>query len=577
MAEIGQAASQRSRMVVAVVLAVGVACGPPPEDHASTSEAVRAKSCQTPGGPCDDGNPCTYGDTCSHNRTCIGTPYSCDDGNVCTNDACDGSGGCTFANNTASCSDGNACTSGDVCSAGACSGIAYNCDDGNACTQDACDNAGGCTHTLVANCGSCTGTSCSSGLAAPTLSVRRVVTGGFAFEISWTDNSTTADGFRVERTFDMGSTWAELWKVPSDTTRGYDGSVPVEQVACYRVFAFNAQGDSPPSETGCAAIPAAPTNLAVATVGGGIELTWIDNSALEDGYDVARSDSKYITPYAVLAHLSPDATSYRDDTAASDHTYYYFVYATRDGGLSGESNLVTGVLATFAPSAPTGVQARPSSSTAVEILWSDDSTNEAGFRVERSTEGGASWTTVGTLWFAPYVEGQFVDAGRTPEAGVCYRAIAYNDAGESPPSPLACATPPAAPTDLTATSVSGGILITWTDNSAVEDGYIVYLSSGYEGGAWDGVVANSTSYLDTGLVSGVSGYAVAASKDGGWSDFIWIASPWPPSSCANGIRDYDEGDVDCGGSCDTKCASGKHCWTDWDCASGVCMTGDVCQ
>ncbi len=48
------------------------------------------------------------------------------------------------------------------------------------------------------------------------------------------------------------------------------------------------------------------------------------------------------------------------------------------------------------------------------------------------------------------------------------------------------------------------------------------------------------------------------------------------SSCGDGAWDSDEGDIDCGGSCPAKCASGQHCWTTWDCASGVCV-GDVCQ
>lgn len=146
--------------------------------------------------------------------------------------------------------------------------------------------------------------------------------------------------------------------------------------------------------------------------------------------------------------------------------------ATRDGGSSAYSSFAAGAVATFAPSAPARVQARPSASTAVDIQWSDDSTNEAGFRVERSTDGGPRWATVGTPWFAAYAAGQFVDAGRTPEAAVCYRVIAYNDAGESPPSPVACTTPPAAPSNLTLASLSGGVLLTWSDNSTNEDGYL---------------------------------------------------------------------------------------------------------
>lgn len=42
------------------------------------------------------------------------------------------------------------------------------------------------------------------------------------------------------------------------------------------------------------------------------------------------------------------------------------------------------------------------------------------------------------------------------------------------------------------------------------------------------------------------------------------------STVADGIKDGDETDVDCGGSSPTKCASGKACLVAADCASGVC-------
>jgi hypothetical protein len=43
----------------------------------------------------------------------------------------------------------------------------------------------------------------------------------------------------------------------------------------------------------------------------------------------------------------------------------------------------------------------------------------------------------------------------------------------------------------------------------------------------------------------------------------------PQPTCTDGVRDGLETDVDCGWNC-AKCATGKHCWTDADCASGTC-------
>jgi hypothetical protein len=63
---------------------------------------------------------------------------------------------------------------------------------------------------------------------------------------------------------------------------------------------------------------------------------------------------------------------------------------------------------------PSNTSARPENSSSVEITWTDNSSNEDGFHVERSTNGAASprrfgaqasprprWSTSGLVWRAP--------------------------------------------------------------------------------------------------------------------------------------------------------------------------------
>jgi hypothetical protein len=50
------------------------------------------------------------------------------------------------------------------------------------------------------------------------------------------------------------------------------------------------------------------------------------------------------------------------------------------------------------------------------------------------------------------------------------------------------------------------------------------------------------------------------------------------ATCSDGIQSGGESDVDCGAVCPFKtCASGKHCFANADCASGVCLAGGSCQ
>src|SRR5262249_41008150 len=48
------------------------------------------------------------------------------------------------------------------------------------------------------------------------------------------------------------------------------------------------------------------------------------------------------------------------------------------------------------------------------------------------------------------------------------------------------------------------------------------------------------------------------------------------STCTDTFKNGSETDVDCGGSCTTKCANGKVCVVNADCQSGNCVSG-VCS
>jgi titin len=344
-------------------------------------------------------------------------------------------------------------------------------------------------------------------------------------DVRWIDNATNEDGFRVERSLDLGSNWATVRTVGANVTSSLDGGRSSEQQVCYRVIAFNAGGDSPPSNTDCTTPPAAPSGLtATGTSQPAIDLAWMDNSVVEDGYEVRRAPEGMA--YSTLADLPASSTTYRDVAVTSDARYSYMVRAKKDGGFSDNSNIASAIVPSGPPNAPSEATATPWSSTEVSTRWIDNSTNETGFHVERSTDGGARWETAGTKESAL---GGFTDGGRTPEQQVCYRVIASNSLGDSPPSNTACTTPPAGPTNLTGTLVDEQTIhLTWTDNSAVEDGYelgvLTWCSQTSDPVFLGRLPANSTAYTGPTEVfgCGIWMYYLWATKDGGYSDYaIW--------------------------------------------------------
>ena len=353
----------------------------------------------------------------------------------------------------------------------------------------------------------------------PPSGTNAVALSGGSARVTWIDNSLDEDGFQVDSAPTNAGPWGSFLTTSRNATTMFDNIRVPEQQRCYRVAALNAHGASEPSKVDCATAPAAPSNLqATASGETAIDLTWTDNSGLEDGYEVERSS-------LVVAVLGPNATSYHDAGLPPDATYGYRVRAKKDDGSSDYSDVAIGVAASTPPAAPLGTFPVPDSGSVIVVYWTDNSLNEEGFRIERSTDGGANWVPAGALQASTI---GFADRGRTSEQRVCYHVLAFNRAGASGPSETACTTLPAGPTGLVATTIDYQTIdLAWTDNSGVEDGYGVFrrdvASWGYEFVAE--LPANATSFRDTGLWSGTWYiYYVVAMKDLGNSDYSNDAS-----------------------------------------------------
>jgi Big-like domain-containing protein/fibronectin type III domain protein len=360
--------------------------------------------------------------------------------------------------------------------------------------------------------------------------------------VMWTDNAINEERYRVERSATGTGPWDSLttFQINPPGSTGDVGTVVFptsEQRMCYRVVAFNKSGDSPPSGTDCATPPAGPTNLRRTVVDDRtVDLVWTDNSGVETSYELWRSDS------GIVATLPPSTTSFRDSDLSPNTRYTYLVRAHREDDVSDYSNVADVLLTTTPPGTPR-VTVYPASSSSVYVS-PDGLANAEGYRVSRSTDNGATWVNVGTITELII---DFIDGPVTSEQRVCYQVIAFNTWGESPPSDAACTVPPRGPTLVSVTPVTDGTAagsfldIVWTDNSAIEDDYGVWVSSG--DGWWldliGSVPANATSArvrwmerVDR-LIQGVpvsaiiESYAVYAIKDGGRSDGAGFLPPLP--------------------------------------------------
>ena len=65
--------------------------------------------------------------------------------------------------------------------------------------------------------------------------------------------------------------------------------------------------------------------------------------------------------------------------------------------------------------------------TGISLTWSDNASNELGYRVERQETIAGSWSIIGTL---PTDVMAFNDTGFTPGSSYGYRVIAFNNDGD---------------------------------------------------------------------------------------------------------------------------------------------------
>lgn len=297
--------------------------------------------------------------------------------------------------------------------------------------------------------------------------------------------------------------------------------------------------------------PAAPSNLTAAAASfTSASLTWIDNSNNESSFLIERASG---ISYTQIATVPANTTSYTDTGLASNSSYSYRVRATNAGGNSAYTNIASATLLS-PPNAPSSLVATPTSSTAIALAWTDNSSNETSFRVERSTDN-LTFSEIGNV--AANVVA-YNDTGLTNGRTYYYRVRARNGAGDSAYSDPANATlvpplpsPPAAPSNLVATaSSSTAIGLTWVDNSNNETSFRIERSTdGISFSEITSTAADVTSYSDTGLASDATYYyRVRARNAGGDSAYsnsanaTIVSLPTAPSNLvatANGSTRID--------------------------------------
>lgn len=178
---------------------------------------------------------------------------------------------------------------------------------------------------------------------------------------------------------------------------------------------------------------------------------------------------------------------------SSDNTYYFALKTSDEVPNTSTLSNITSVL--MPPNSPSECSTVRDSDTQFTITWTDNSSVETGFKIERKIDGG-DWVQIGTDNSSPYV-----DNTTLINHSYQYRIRAYNGSGNSNYSTdeNIFYTTPSSPTIGTPVANSStSITWNWTDNSNYEDYFKLHFTLGSET-TIDNIDANLISYVSSGL------------------------------------------------------------------------------
>ncbi len=374
---------------------------------------------------------------------------------------------------------------------------------------------------------------------------------GLENTLFWKDTGNREDGFIIERKT-PDSDYAEIVRVNKNITSFKDTNLSPAMDYSYRVCAYNSGGISKYSNESIITTPqmppSAPLNLRVTVQGGtGTSLLWQDTSSNESGFLLERlkgTDDE--GTYTELCRLTSNTVEYQDNNLLPDTDYSYRILAYNDAGLSGYSNECMVRTPQIPPSAPDMLVLMKFNKHEVTLSWRDKSQDEQGFILERMTDKG-TWTILSTFSVLEPNSLQFIDKQIKLNNRYSYRICAYNPVGRSGYSNIleihTIPNLPAIPTDLKAAFVSAsGVLLTWMDNSANENGFkIVKAVKGQKDYKLVCTLApNTTTYEDARIIPGTTYlYRIVSFNDFGRTEYskpISITIPAAPPSKPENIE-----------------------------------------
>ena len=266
-----------------------------------------------------------------------------------------------------------------------------------------------------------------------------------------------------------------------------------------------------------------------------IDITWQNNEEHTKEFIIQRKSGT--GDYGIIGIVAKDILTFVDSACVLGTEFSYVVQSKVESNVSPISNALN--KATSFPG-PNNLNVLAISDESVRLTWTDNTTYESGFKIER--DAGSGFTEIATV-SADVTE--YTDSGLTFGQDYSYRVAAYTSSNTSSWTTITAATEFPAPSDLSATAISDSeVQLAWVDNTSYETGFKIERDDGSGFTEIATVLSDVTEYTDTALTFDQTySYRVAAYTTGNTSSWATIIAatefPAPTNLSATAISDSE--------------------------------------
>ena len=243
------------------------------------------------------------------------------------------------------------------------------------------------------------------------------------FCFAWNDNSNDETGYLFNRYDSAGTELLSSFSLPANTESFIDTLLNPDTFYSYSVMAYNSQGSSDISW-----IKGIKTDKFLLSPPYNLHALFLSYDSIGFGWENPPGAENILVykqtnsgDYILIDSLSQGQTKYVDNTTSEGNIYNYKLIAEGFGVRSGPSNILSVNTSEYSIQAPGNLYASNIKAKSLQLVWSDLSLNESGYKLIRKSVSTGESVTIKL----PANSTTYEDKLLSPEQQYEYTVFAY--------------------------------------------------------------------------------------------------------------------------------------------------------